>query len=234
MRTGDLTPVITAGRQICGSLEAASRREWLVTDGLGGYAMGTVLGPAHPALPRAARRGHASHPSAGSLALASLDPVVVIGDERTGWRPTSGPTAPCRPPATGCCRASAARRHAPLALGPGRRGHRARAGHGPRPARGRHRPPRGADAPDRCGSSWRRCAPGGTSTVSASATGHPPSRSPPTASRSRAPTASRGPGFEPGGSWYRGVRAPGGGGPRAEPGRGPLVRRPLRRRAATG
>ena len=43
--------------------------------------------------------------------------------------------------------------------------------------------------------------------MSVSATDHPPSRSPPTASPSRAPTASSGPGFEPDGSWYRGVRA---------------------------
>ena len=82
MRTGDLTPVITAGRQVCGSLEAASRREWLVTDGLGGYAMGTVSG-------LRTRRYHgllvvATEPPIGRrLALASLDPVVVIGDERT-------------------------------------------------------------------------------------------------------------------------------------------------------
>ncbi|MGC9357403.1 MAG: amylo-alpha-1,6-glucosidase [Anaerolineae bacterium] len=32
------------GREICGDLEAASRREWLVTNGIGGYASGTVAG----------------------------------------------------------------------------------------------------------------------------------------------------------------------------------------------
>ncbi|RPI04559.1 MAG: hypothetical protein EHM63_09920, partial [Actinobacteria bacterium] len=35
---------IEFGRQVCGSLSEASAREWLVTDGLGGYAMGTVAG----------------------------------------------------------------------------------------------------------------------------------------------------------------------------------------------
>jgi hypothetical protein len=30
--------------QICRNLEPAARREWLVTDGLGGYASGTVAG----------------------------------------------------------------------------------------------------------------------------------------------------------------------------------------------
>src|ERR1700761_5481415 len=30
------------GREICGDWETASRREWLVTNGLGGYACGTV------------------------------------------------------------------------------------------------------------------------------------------------------------------------------------------------
>ena len=33
---------IRFGPQTCGSLDAASAREWLVTDGLGGFAMGTV------------------------------------------------------------------------------------------------------------------------------------------------------------------------------------------------
>jgi len=34
------------GREICGELEAAEKREWLVTNGLGGYASGTVAGTA--------------------------------------------------------------------------------------------------------------------------------------------------------------------------------------------
>ncbi len=32
------------GREICGYLPVAEQREWLVTNGLGGYAMGTVPG----------------------------------------------------------------------------------------------------------------------------------------------------------------------------------------------
>ncbi len=32
------------GREICGSLEAAEQREWLVTNGIGGYASGTIAG----------------------------------------------------------------------------------------------------------------------------------------------------------------------------------------------
>jgi predicted glycogen debranching enzyme len=35
---------ISFGREICGDLAAAERREWLVTNGLGGYASGTVAG----------------------------------------------------------------------------------------------------------------------------------------------------------------------------------------------
>lgn len=31
-------PLISLGREVCGDLEAALRREWLVTNGLGGYA----------------------------------------------------------------------------------------------------------------------------------------------------------------------------------------------------
>ncbi len=37
-------PEIAFGRSICGDLAAAERREWLVTNGLGGYASGTVAG----------------------------------------------------------------------------------------------------------------------------------------------------------------------------------------------
>ncbi len=67
------------GRQICGDLDAASQREWLVTDGLGGYAMGTVAG-------LRTRRYHgllivAGDPVGGRhLGLAALDPVLIIGD----------------------------------------------------------------------------------------------------------------------------------------------------------
>ena len=69
------------GRQVCGSLTEASAREWLVADGLGGFAMGTVGG-------LRTRRYHgllivATAPPIGRrLALASLDPALVIGDRR--------------------------------------------------------------------------------------------------------------------------------------------------------
>ena len=36
--------VVDFGREICGDLRAAERREWLVTNGIGGYASGTVAG----------------------------------------------------------------------------------------------------------------------------------------------------------------------------------------------
>jgi predicted glycogen debranching enzyme len=35
---------ITCGREICGELAAAESREWLVTNGIGGYACGTIAG----------------------------------------------------------------------------------------------------------------------------------------------------------------------------------------------
>ena len=69
------------GRQLCGDVDAASSREWLVTDGLGGFAMGTVSG-------LRTRRYHgllvvATEPPGGRmLGLAALDPVVVAGDRR--------------------------------------------------------------------------------------------------------------------------------------------------------
>ena len=69
------------GRQITGSVDQASSREWLVTDGLGGFAMGTVSGVQ-------TRRYHgllisATQPPGGRrLGLSSLNPVLVIGDHR--------------------------------------------------------------------------------------------------------------------------------------------------------
>ncbi|HSK98299.1 MAG TPA: amylo-alpha-1,6-glucosidase [Euzebyales bacterium] len=73
--------MIAFGRQVCGDLDAATSREWLVTDGLGGYAMGTVAG-------MRTRRYHAlqvvAEPSASArrLGLAALEPVLHIGDRR--------------------------------------------------------------------------------------------------------------------------------------------------------
>ena len=37
-------PLIHFGREVCGDLSAALRREWLVTNGLGGYASSTLAG----------------------------------------------------------------------------------------------------------------------------------------------------------------------------------------------
>jgi len=60
------------GREICGSLEIAERREWLVTNGIGGFASGTVSG-------NLTRRYHgllvaALHPPVGrTQVVAKLD-----------------------------------------------------------------------------------------------------------------------------------------------------------------
>ncbi len=81
--------VIKFGRQVCGSLAESAAREWLVADGLGGYAMGTVAG-------LRTRRYHGLLMVAGSaansngdagvskrmLGLAALDPTLVVGDTR--------------------------------------------------------------------------------------------------------------------------------------------------------
>ncbi|MEU8660962.1 amylo-alpha-1,6-glucosidase [Actinoplanes philippinensis] len=63
----------TFGPQVCGSLsaEAGAGREWLVTDGLGGYASGTVSG-------LRTRREHALLTVSGHVALASLDLTVTL------------------------------------------------------------------------------------------------------------------------------------------------------------
>ncbi|MBV8372346.1 MAG: glycogen debranching enzyme N-terminal domain-containing protein, partial [Candidatus Eremiobacteraeota bacterium] len=36
--------MIEFGRGVCGDLAAAERREWLVTNGLGSFASGTIAG----------------------------------------------------------------------------------------------------------------------------------------------------------------------------------------------
>jgi glycogen debranching enzyme len=63
----------TFGPHVCGSLsaDAGTGREWLVTDGLGGYASGTVSG-------LRTRREHALLTVSGHVALASLDLTVTL------------------------------------------------------------------------------------------------------------------------------------------------------------
>src|SRR6266568_6904925 len=38
------TAAVSFGRETCGSLEQAEQREWLVTNGIGGFASGTISG----------------------------------------------------------------------------------------------------------------------------------------------------------------------------------------------
>ena len=72
---------IAFGPQACGNLDEAAAREWLVADGLGGYAMGTVAG-------LRTRRYHGllvpavSGPANRMLGLVALEPVLVVGDAR--------------------------------------------------------------------------------------------------------------------------------------------------------
>src|SRR5271157_1798393 len=55
-------PLIEFGRDICGNLEIAEQREWLVTNGIGGFASGTISG-------NLTRRYH-------GLLIAALNPPV--------------------------------------------------------------------------------------------------------------------------------------------------------------
>jgi predicted glycogen debranching enzyme len=73
---------IAFGRAVCGSLPESAAREWLVTDGLGGYASGTVA-------MLQTRRYHGllmvpTTPAGASrmLGLSAIDAVVVVGDRR--------------------------------------------------------------------------------------------------------------------------------------------------------
>jgi len=67
------------GREICGDLAASTRREWLITNGLGGYACGTVSGVLtrkyHGLLVAAT-----APPGKRVMLLAALDAEVQIGD----------------------------------------------------------------------------------------------------------------------------------------------------------
>lgn len=71
---------IAFGREICGSFQTAASREWLVTNGIGGYASGTVAGVL-------TRRYHgllvaALHPPLGrTLLLTKLEEIIHYGDQ---------------------------------------------------------------------------------------------------------------------------------------------------------
>jgi predicted glycogen debranching enzyme len=72
---------VAVGRQVLGDAAAAAAREWLVTDGLGGYAMGTAAGPE-------TRRYHGllavatDSPGRRMMGLLGLDATLVRGDAR--------------------------------------------------------------------------------------------------------------------------------------------------------
>ena len=67
--------MLTFGRELCGDLATAETREWLVTNGIGGYAAGTVAGGL-------TRRYHgllvaALHPPLGrTLLVTKLDETI--------------------------------------------------------------------------------------------------------------------------------------------------------------
>jgi predicted glycogen debranching enzyme len=70
-------PTVQFGREVCGDLPVAERREWLVTNGLGGFASGTVAG-------LLTRRYHGllfaalTPPLGRTLLLASLQETAVV------------------------------------------------------------------------------------------------------------------------------------------------------------
>src|SRR3982751_543318 len=73
--------MIQFDQDICGNLEAALSREWLETNGLGGFASSTITG-------MNTRRYHAllvaaTKPPVGRLVLLSkLEETLVVGEER--------------------------------------------------------------------------------------------------------------------------------------------------------
>jgi len=89
--TGDAAePLLLLGPQHCADVDLGATQEWLLTDGLGGYAMGTASGLRtrryHGLLVVATRDGRPSDPVDGvsgrHLGLAALDAVLVVGERR--------------------------------------------------------------------------------------------------------------------------------------------------------
>jgi glycogen debranching enzyme len=94
-----LTYAIDVGRDVCGDLAAGEQREWLVTNGIGGFASGTLAGSL-------TRRYHgllaaALQPPLGRTALVTkIDEVVRCGATSVPLgtnRWSSGAVDPCGP-----------------------------------------------------------------------------------------------------------------------------------------
>src|SRR6266851_6643083 len=77
-RTSGTNAAISFGPEICNDLAAAEQREWLVTNGIGGFASGTVAGSA-------TRRYHGllvaalSPPVGRTLLAGGVDEIVSVG-----------------------------------------------------------------------------------------------------------------------------------------------------------
>ena len=90
---------IEFGREICGDLDIAEYREWLVTNGIGGYASGTVVGllPGryHGLLVAALKPPSTLLKSFALGEEASLAPLQpMYADSTNGLRPTKSPSIP--------------------------------------------------------------------------------------------------------------------------------------------
>src|SRR5262245_11781456 len=74
-------PMVRLGPEVCSDLAAASEREWLVTNGIGGFASGTVAGSA-------TRRYHGllmaalDPPARRTLLVGGIDEIVSSGERR--------------------------------------------------------------------------------------------------------------------------------------------------------
>ena len=72
--------MIAFGREVCGNLENAGKLEWLVSNGIGGYASGTIAGlltRSYHGLLIAALRP----PLRRTLLLAKIDDVASYGGQ---------------------------------------------------------------------------------------------------------------------------------------------------------
>ena len=85
------------GPQVCGTLDEAAAREWLVADGARRLRDGHGRRAAHPPLPRAARGRRRRAGAAGCSASPRSTRCSSSATRASGSRPTSGPAATVDP-----------------------------------------------------------------------------------------------------------------------------------------
>lgn len=91
--------MLELGRDICGDAEQALRREWLVTNGQGSYACGTVAG-ANTRCYHGVLVAALAPPVGRTLLVSKLDATAHLRARPINLTPTNGRTARSNHPPT--------------------------------------------------------------------------------------------------------------------------------------